>query len=71
MPRPFARTPRRPQPSQIQPLPPLPSPAPEPDDEGGGFHGWLASSVELKVGLLVQYLRIDPMDADWREVFAG
>lgn len=40
-------------------------------DEDNSFNGWLASSLELKFGLLVQYLRIDPLDAEWRDVFTA
>jgi len=55
----------RPQPhSPTQPGPAGPAQA----DDDASF-SWLVSSLELRCGLLVQPLRIDPLDADWREVF--
>lgn len=46
-------------------------PRPVEPDEDAPFNGWLASSLELKLGLLVQTLRIDPLDAEWRALFAA
>lgn len=34
-----------------------------------GFEGWFASSQDMRRGLQVQPLRIDPQDPLWHELF--